>query len=339
MNNQITSSVDSIKKFTDTLSKGKKILIAFLVIVIFVSAILKALTPKKVVVRNTTFNTTNFDGSKSQILDIQFQGEPPLLPKKLSIAAVEQLPQTAQDVVDILSKNYNLSKNNSVDNVWEGREGGLLTQDPYSKEYTFFFPYKENNDLTELSPENLTEKARSFMINTFSNTDIIFISSKIEELPDQEELSPIGESNKNGELFLIPFSYKIDGEPVFFAKNSLVPFRLTLDKRGNFRTLRFTPNFFKFSPIQNKDTISVDQAINNIKKGQASIITSYSDELINIDIKKIKKLIVSSVEIEYRPDQDNGFAYPFFRLSGTATNEQNTLLKVEVITPAIETEL
>ena len=46
---------------------------------------------------------------------------------------------------------------------------------------------------------------------------------------------------------------------------------------------------------------------------------------------------MTQVKIEYRYQEGSNTLFPFYRFSGTATNDQGTKLEVEIITPAIET--
>ncbi len=92
-------------------------------------------------------------------------------------------------------------------------------------------------------------------------------------------------------------------------------------------------NLYSINQIKSYKTINIDKALSNIYGGNAYYISYISDE----DDSKVTlvNVILESVQLEYRLDDEQAQAIPCYRFSGTATNDHDERVDIEIITPAI----
>ncbi len=307
-----------------------------LAILIILGGVFRLLTPQQVDVPKTNLSTTNLDGTSSTFKEIIFEGQKFTIPDNLPIAKANPSTIVLGQVINSIVTNYELTKSPKVNDLWEGKNGNLLTKDPYSEQYTFFFPPNNNSGGQILSQDLLIKKAQELIGGLFPNLNLMAWKEKSVYIAISPE--PVDLKNWSGEKgLIIPFTYQVNNLPVFWHKQIDSPFELTLNERGEPLTLRFSNFFYVLEEISPKKTINIDSAIINIRLGRGAIISSYVSEPKAIALENIVKANLSQVELEYRFDQQSGLVYPFYRFSGQAVNSDQTVLNIELITPAVET--
>jgi len=118
-------------------------------------------------------------------------------------------------------------------------------------------------------------------------------------------------------------------------KNSVYPIKVMINADLKIQKLVFPTTMIDLKTIDQKSTISVNQAVKNINNNIGSIIYSEVSWIDSGDISEITSGKMDRVQLEYRLDKEINLAYPFYRFYGTITNKDNIPMKAEIITPAI----
>ncbi|MBT3249677.1 MAG: hypothetical protein HN846_03435 [Candidatus Pacebacteria bacterium] len=318
--------------------KNKKIFIylgIFSVTLLVLSAILSVLTPQQQEIPATEFNNTNINKTTSDFSNVVFVGQKPQFPEKLSVDGVTKI----EDEDEIISKillTYNLKPNSQSERYWTSSQGIYLHQDIYSKKYQLSLNTESAQKLSKLTTEQALDVATSeikkiFPTLSFSplENQIIFLKNSIEFYKKS--------TFEDADIINIPFSYTIDSYPLRYQKESVDPFMVMLNNEGQVVRIDFSPFFISTQTISKNFRIPIDQAVANINNNQGSIINFGMEQGTSADLSVIKSANLSSINIEYRYDEEIGFAYPFYRFSGKAEDLSGQTIQLEIITPAIET--
>lgn len=307
-------------------------LATLVVILLIVSAILRALTPPQIVVPANTVFTQNFDGSQTKFGDIAFTGSLPSFPTKLAVGQAKATQASEQYVVSQLVSTYQLKKLDVPPNTWVG-DAYSLNKDQQTGNY-----YLAKNQVTTqtafVNQPQAVAAAAALLQKTFPDISLKSFESQSQFFTANVEPKTVDPSQ--AQIVLIPFAYLLNNLPVFYQNQSAFPFEIYITADNQVQKLIFNPNFIQVSPIQDQAIISVPQAITNMKSGNVSVISSIRDVISPGDFSQISSANMTSVQLEYRVDATNQLIYPFYHFSGTGKNLQNEDLKLELITPAIQ---
>jgi len=268
----------------------------------------------------------NYNGSQSSFTKVKFDGTTPKVAKYLDLMSLQTL--ASGSVIEKLKKSYQLQAKG--DNFWIGPD------------YTLYFDAA--NNLYVLG-QNHPPKSKNFInLNQALQASRPLVknlfSSKLEpELTKVRYLTgtaDLHETQANLAHYIsISFSYRINQYPLLVGQDNYYPLTLLINADQTLQKLTFKPMLFNMKKLDQKPSLSVSQAVNNINHGLASIIATQNKQTFNLSLTNITQARLTKVVIEYRSDQ-KGIALPYYHFSGEAKNEKAVNFKVDIITPALK---
>lgn len=316
------------------MNKKNKLILIFLMIIFFISLVLKVITPKEPIVpklQNPDL-LNNIDDTQSVFSNISYSGDTALPITQLPIL-IEQAKTDEQKMISLITTKFGFIKDSQVKNYWQNNTEQSMTYDRFSKIYFIrISPLKITGN--NLSQDQLIEIAENY-INDLFQTNLSAIKQDVTYYKNAIE-QPEKTSYEQADYIKIPLATNINGFPIMYRGSFDYPFFITLDMSGGVSTLSFSPSIITFKNIGEKTLINIDQAIININSGQGSIISAGVTEAATIDLKEITKGDLNKVNIEYRHDPNTGYIVPFYNFSGEVFSMDETKLIVKIITPAIK---
>ncbi len=130
------------------------------------------------------------------------------------------------------------------------------------------------------------------------------------------------------------YEKRLDTLPITFSSSSIETFTIEATVNGVFRAV--LPNTF-LAPQSTGEfsVISVDEAVNNIRQGQFSIIGT----TVRVqDENDYTRFDLTVQDLQYRFDETSRTLFPVFRFSGTALTQSYQELPIIVVTEAINVQ-
>lgn len=323
------------KKTHETKSFNFLLLAGIIVIAALVlAAILSILTPSKEKVIINDFVTNNYDSTQSTFKKVSFSGEKISVPELFNIYRAENSTNIADELAYKLINEYGLTANEEIANYWLGDKNSL-TKNSYEHYYTFnsVVENQGNSNLIILAEEAISVCQKFYSkYNILSalvpqKDDLIYLNSGFEQ--------NVVDSGK-ATFLQIPLTYELDGYKVFYENQNNYPFFCRVNNFYTLERVVFRDFFLNFQVLKQLSSISIDQAVNNIKDGNASIIKADSKMVSAIDLSWINSADLYTVKIEYRYDEKLKIAYPFYRFEAKIVNSGGIDIQAEIITPAVE---
>lgn len=319
-------------------SPKKKINFLLLIVVLALGAlllatVLKIITPteEKIVANNFTIN--NYDNTQSTFKKINFSGTNISVPVIFNIYQAKNSPGLADELANKLIIEHQLVADENIENYWLS-ESYALAKSNYEHYYTFRSGNK-NEGAAELAI--ITDSAIEVCQNFYSKYNIlvplVVQKDSIIYLDSGFEQNAV-DVNK-ATFAQIPLTYELDGYKVFYENQNEYPFFCRVDNFYNLERVGFKDFFQEFEVSKQLSSLSINQAVSNIKKGNASIIDASSEIATVIDLNWINEADLYSVEIEYRYDNELKIAYPFYKFQAKLTNSAGINIQAEIITPAV----
>jgi hypothetical protein len=305
----------------------------FAIVLLVAAAVIRYLTPPIVNIPETKTLKTNLDGTQTTFQSVKYTGPAFSGPSELPIQRLTQtIPMTS--VRDELVADFNL-KNSGA---------GSWSSDTYSLSFinqinqyifvsnTFLEPTQQviNRDQAQIV-------AQSFIQKYFSQLNLDLVANKIQAMSDQDGSDTTSTNEANATMYQFPFSYTFEGIPLAYGSISSLPVKVVVNINYQPQKVSFFSSLYKFVTLSNKPLISVESAVANINQGKASITSAFQPDFQQIDLSTISSAELTSVELEYKLDNESKLAYPFYHFKGAAKTPQDTLLEVEIVTPAVET--
>lgn len=319
---------------------NKFLTIAFIVVcaALILSSVFRLLTPQEPTIPLTPFITSNFDGSKTQFSNISFSGDEITLPATLPLVQITN-QANAQTITNQIINTYGLIQ--TSEGFWKSDLGYSMTKNQYTGEYRFFIPQPPTSNTTRLAEQDLISNAEAKLkeILPTTNTPIAveteYIRYFANSIESYEEVSPVDAGYAS-----IPFSYSFGGYPYRFDKIPYSNFEVGINMDGGVKYISFFPQFFDSQVVSEKTLIPIEEATTNISEQKASITTfQYVNEndIRELNLNSLQQVNLTEIEVQYRLDLSLNMLYPFFAFSGTAVDQNNNQLRVQIITPAVAT--
>lgn len=302
------------------------------VIVIIISMIIRTLTPSAVKIPQTEFISTNTDGSTTHFKNIIFTGKTIEPPRELPVAIGSQVVENDNFFINRLTNNYQLKTLEGAENIWSGPDYSLsksTATNQFILSKNSFPPYRNDLELART-----LKAASNYLQTTFPEITVYPQSSWVKFFkagPHLEETDP-----NNSGIIEIPFSFQIEGLPVFFEHYEDFPFKVMINADYQLQKLTFQPVVATFEVVSTNQTISLEEALININNNQASIVSAYEPISGIFKLEDIESGKLTSVTIEYRLDNQTNYAYPFYKFAGLLINDNQQEITAEIITPAIK---
>lgn len=308
------------------------IVIVLSIAALTVAAVLRILTPPPETIVTTDFAVTNYDQTRSTFKQISFVGSPITVPDSFHIYQAQNSPGTAQELVTRIVREYQLPPEGSRDEYWLG-ERQSITKNNYENNYMFInVGTQERNQVPLLTSEavdaclNFYRKYELLLGLRVQTDDIIYFSAGFE---------PVQVDPSQAVLAHIPLTYVLDGYPLYLANHDDYPFFCRVNNYYELERVVFRDLFQTWQSVRELPSLSIDQAVANIKDGQASIIRAESRIAFIIDLNWIDHAELTAVKIEYRYDETLRVAYPFYNFTARLTNSAGINIDANIITPAV----
>ena len=303
------------------------------IVVLLVAAIIKIITPtsEKIVVND--FAVNNYDDTQSTFKKISFSGNEITIPETFNIYQAQNSTGLADELANKLLIEYQLVADDDIENYWLSNDYALA-KNSYEHYYTFKGATPDNGSKNlAIIANSAIEVCQNFYSKYNINLPLIPQEDALIYLDSGFEQNVV-ESNQ-ATFLQIPLTYELDGYKVFYENQNSYPFFCRVDNLYNLERVVFRDFFQEFQVVRQMSAISINQAVNNIKKGNASIIDAESDYAVVIDLNWINEADLYSVSIEYRYDSELKIAYPFYKFQAKLTNSAGINIQAEIITPAI----
>lgn len=295
--------------------------------------VLRLLTPRQLVVPRTDFITTSQTSGSTSFSNIRFTGTAPAIPQNLPFALIQPSQTTLDYVRSQLIARYNLSQVTSVDGLWQS-ETHTLSYDPHGDKYLFYAKNIPEEGLLESSFQAI-EQAQVFVRQTFPNLSFTASREGVMYFDGLDELDLT--TPENASALEIPFTYTIEGIPLYLGHARTAPISIIMNYQNEMQKVVFQPGFFDFVPAEGRaEVVGLDVALENINnKNEAVVVGAYEEETGVFSLDQIRSGELTAVRLEYRADVESGFAYPFYRFTGTLVNQDGQTINAEIITPAV----
>lgn len=334
MNNQksVKAKQQVVLREMDFAKTALIVIIAILVL----AAILRLLTPTPPSLPASDFVFTNYDDTRTTFKKISFIGSLITPPEEFMTYQVGGEVGLANTVANSIIAKYSLTPEVGVPNYWSG-ENAHLAYSPIDKRYSFSINSPNNHD----SPMIVLSEAIRSCLNFYNQYQInLSLSAQTQDILHLSEKHVHGEvSPEEADVIQIPFTIKL-GDQVLLEQNELnTAIVCRVNRDYEVIKMVFKETIQSFVSAQQLKSISLNQALANIERGNASIIDAYSEVVNNIDLNWIEKADLYDVKIEYRFDPKLGIAYPFYRFSAKLTNSAGVNIQAEIITPAVNAKI
>ncbi|HQM15654.1 MAG TPA: hypothetical protein PLM16_00385 [Candidatus Woesebacteria bacterium] len=308
---------------------------------------------------------TNYDGSTTIYSGIEFLGInnfKELEGKQYEIYVVDQVDEEAQlnEVVQHIVNKLNLSLSETLLGVeyYRSPETELIVNYQTNKAtLTFnrpFFDSQPDGEIpqdeasnsasaTSTSPNRLslasaTIIAKNYLNEILPNSSFQPVPSSVTYYKGQLHLEVV--KPELAEYIEVPFAQMINETPVLIGQNVYEPIRIMVAANGSVQKATIFP--FSLSPrlISSSPLLSVEQVIEEINQNQfASIIYAQQQDIFPYSTSNVVSGRMNSVKLEYRLDQNSLMLLPYYRFSGSITNDSNETLEVEILAPAVRIQL
>ena len=305
------------------------------VIALIISALFKILTPKEktLSLSNEAF-TSNYNESISTFKKISFSGQEIFIPKTFTIYKVAPGNSSAERLAEQIINQNKLAVHQSISLYWVGVEFELK-QSQLEQNYTLARIIDGQEKDIKIVKQEAIDACLNFYtkyntgLKLTAQEDAILYFDK--ETGFQQNIT----EEKLAYSAQIPLTYELEGYPVFYQNENDYPFFCIVNNDYNLRKVIFKDFFYNFEAVDQLASISINQAINNIKNGTASIVSAESQIAYIIDLDLINEADLYSVAIEYRYDSELKIAYPFYKFQAKLTNSAGINIQAEIITPAV----
>lgn len=285
-------------------------------------------------------NQGNVNQTKTNYSNLTFTGDAPRIPEKMWVARVERFDQPDdQSLVTALVKKYELQPSPHVAGIWNGPSYSLefdQSKNEYRLSKNLTAATGKAKTISPASVNRLVSTAARAVKEIFPETSYVPFPQQVEYLiaDGLYEPSPI----ETATHIRVPFGLSYFEVPVLLNFSRSFPMTVALDAEGEITTLVAQPFSADFQPESQHFSLSVQEAIQQIQQGNASIIDSYSEQTITPDLKQIVRGEFSAAALEYRIDTKTNLLVPYYHFTGTLVNFDNDIFSAEVITPAVRLE-
>lgn len=311
------------------------IFVGIVILLLVISLILRVISPPIIPIEQSpTFTQSNIYNQQTTFNNIAFSGKAIEVPPQMTVGQAVSSTSTEATFLKSLEIGFQLEKLTQPANIWRGPDYSL-SKIPVINRYTMSQRVGNTPATSIVNSEKAQATALALLQQYAPSSKIELVQSHLTYLTnelDSEEASP-----DKATLLFLPYTYLIDGLPVFYQNQQEFPFEFMIDGNNTIIKFAFYPFFIQITPLQKQNTITIEQAIKNINAGQGSLVRAEIADPAASDISQITSADLKTVTLEYRADTQSGYVYPFFRFSGDAKNKTGGLVTVEIITPAIQT--
>ncbi len=318
-----------------------KYLVATVVILLITSLILKFLTPKKAEVQSLM--QTNFDGTQSAFEKVSFVGVAPQIPNQLPTAIATPANINSSEVIQNLAQTYNLVETTSqTENSWEWENDVyklIFIESQNQVSLGSNVPLKTRDTTTSALPttDSSVMAAKEIISQAGLSNYLEDFSSQVEFLMSEGGGEGVTTDAQSANFIRVIFSQSIAGYPLVFESGSKSVATVLLDTNYDLIGFEINLGVVNLQRQNNFQTITINQALSQINRGQASIVHSLYLGFGTNSLQKIARATLNEVNVEYWLDPNINSAVPYYRFSGLLINDSGQEFEGSIITPAIHT--
>jgi hypothetical protein len=248
----------------------------------------------------------------------------PVIPNSLPVYSSES-QQNAMFLAQHISKELNLKKHDTLENIWINDQNHFLSFSPTSDQIT----------LSNLQVEVPTSDDKKITVDRIRASQIA--SQYIKDLNLGFELVVNTNVANHREGITISFIQQINGYNLFHTDQNTTTSIVYLTENYKVSKLVINNPSFLVSKKGDVETKSANEIISQIKNNEGVIISNEGKSQIITDYSDIESLTLESSSIEYRDDIENGTIIPYIKLNGTGLSIKKEIVVIEIILPLIKT--
>lgn len=304
---------------------------AFVLLALIATALLRVLTPQDLKVEEQSFVTTNYDEKSSTFKKVTFTGEAITLPEEMPLYQLMSGNQVSEDIAEKIRQNFQLLQNKDRNNYWQN-EDKLLVYRKAEGTYALSDSGVIPDTGLGIDTNQAIKTCQDFFKNA-SGLDLQAETDRVIYLDNNYESNIVSQSQ--AKQAYIPFSLGINGYPTYIGNQSEFSFSCQVLNSYQIYRVTFSDFFYTFQESYQVKTITIDQAVKNIEKGIASIISIDDEMITSFDSYWIDSARLTKVQVVYRYDKDLQIAYPFYQFNAVLTNSEGLTTAGTIITPAV----
>lgn len=303
-------------------------------IVLLIAAIFRVLTPQQAALPEPDLLVQNADGTRSTFTNISFVGTPPEVPEALPVVEAQPDPALTQNAINQVAFNLGLAEHPDAPHILQSPDW-LLTVSRLNNQATLttMLAVPQGGSLNE----GTALEAATIFVNTYlPDSGLQLVRDQVRYLSASDEIVEV-QNIAQASIIEVPFTYLIEGIPVFYYYDSLFPITLFMDSNNEVNRANMSSYLGQIFPTQETiPTIPLDQALAQLNSNSTgSILTVTNNTTQNLDLRTILGGTMTEAQLEYRVDSQSQLAYPVYRLSGTLIDVQNIEFDAEIIVPAV----
>lgn len=288
---------------------------------------------KKIAIKNEAI-ITNYDKSKTTFKKISFSGQKIILPESFSVFKIAPSNSSADTLANQVINKNKMTSHPSIPNYWTS-ETAELSKSDYENNYTFIETTEGQKSDIKIIKDEAVKACSNFYSKYSVDLKLIPQENSIVYLSQGSGFEQNEVLEKDAYSVQIPLTYEVNGYPVFYENSKDYPFFCKIDNNYRLEKVVFKNFFYNFELTDQLASINIEQAIDNIKDGTASIISAESQIAHIVDLNWIDEADLYSVEIDYRYDDVLKIVYPFYKFKAKLTNSGGINIQAIIITPAI----
>jgi len=267
---------------------------------------------------------------------VEYSGELLEVPSTLGLYQLSDTPITPSEQAEKIANSLQLAPSSEFNNRWVSPDGSLsLSVDPNLGSITLF-----TKDITTdvlLGPNFSLDQASETAKTLVSNFGITGLSPALDQVVFlSNDLEPRVVAAGEAHTVQIPFQLAIEGYPALYQSQGSNLSNVILDSNYNvIKAVLYPLPLPKLS--DKKTTISIEQAVENIRNGSFTVIDLYKTHSGSSKTVVFEKMTLSNVALEFRYNQDANAYYPYYNFKGEANLLNFLPTVIELVTPAIET--
>jgi hypothetical protein len=258
----------------------------------------------------------------------------PTIPSSLPVYTAVPLEITAaalQERFELVPTKYE----NHYENVDKRRS---LSFDPASKRYEYS-DRKVDGDADPafaavINPTHALSVASDFVRATLQLTAMEPVTAEVlyySKSASEAEPLPAKDSN----VAEIPFTVMLSKSPSFGGRQIAYPLYVYVDSADKVFGFRMDQTIYTSSRPTTVATISPDEIISMVKKGQADVLKLYSNDANNFALLNIVGVEIKTVNVEYRSVPASLMTVPYFHCTARITLGNGKTLDTEFLVPAV----
>lgn len=156
------------------------------------------------------------------------------------------------------------------------------------------------------------------------------------QIGQNSEFHPVNQAEK-ASLIRVAYQRRLQNLPLLISSQSLEAIEIDITANGLYKA-RFNPIAFETEEQGVLQTITIDEALSQIRQGNYSLSTSILRGSMRGN-RSVDTMILQQVEVVYRLSLEDRQILPYYDFRGEVRLKDNTFSPVEVITPAVRTDL